>query len=290
MRRLSACVLIALLATSPSWGWWETGHRVVARLAAARLTPAARTRVARILNVPDTVDAVTGGLADASIWADEVKKSNATASWHFIDLAIQDKRADIAERCPDDNCLPAKIQLFTAQLKEHPANPQWTELDALRFLVHFIGDGHQPLHAATDSDEGGNCEKLAAPFETAKNLHALWDGGIIRSMDTDDVHLAADLNNEIDRMNEHHRRRLMAGSVSDWIWESHELALHDIYYKLHVPVEGPGFPHGCETAPADIRNFTLAVDPAYVAAMTPVVRLQLIKGGLRLARVLNETL
>src|SRR5579884_3224991 len=102
-RRAAALLLATLLASFPGFGWWETGHRTVARIAAAHLTPAARARIAPILNVPDTPKAIADALAVASTWADETKNQTHTGSWHYIDLAIQDTPADIPRRCHHDN-------------------------------------------------------------------------------------------------------------------------------------------------------------------------------------------
>lgn len=149
-----------LLFATPVYGWWETGHRTVARLAAAQLTPAARTRVAQILQVPDTPEAVADALAVASTWADETKAQTKTGSWHYIDLVLQDNKSDIPVRCQDSNCITARIHLFAAQLSSRAANAPISEGDALRYLVHFVGDLHQPLHAVSDADLGGNCERV----------------------------------------------------------------------------------------------------------------------------------
>jgi hypothetical protein len=240
--------------------------------------------------VPDSPESVGDALAEASVWADETKKETNTARWHFIDLAIQDRKTDIPLRCPDGNCLPARIQSFAAELKAHRTDPRWSELDVLRYLVHFVSEAHQPLHAATDADQGGNCEHLAEPFHQATTLHALWDGGILADMDVDDRALADRLDGKIGEMSSHEAQKLSDGTVNDWIWESHQLALSKIYFKLHIPVEHPLFPATCEQAPAEIQDLKLAVDPVYVDAMKPVMESQLIKAGLRLARLLNEAL
>ena len=92
-------LLSSFLIPSQANCWWETGHEVVARLAAARLSPAAQTRVAKLLGVADTKEAVADALAQASVWADTIKKDQPqTASWHFIDIALQD---------PDQPCRDA---------------------------------------------------------------------------------------------------------------------------------------------------------------------------------------
>ena len=153
---LTTCFLINLSAQA----WWENGHRTTARLASFYLTPASRTRLAAILGVPDTPEAVADALALASTWPDEIKKDRPeTAPWHYIDLALQDRKSQIPARCPDQNCVTARIDLFEAQLiKDKSAPDPAADLDALRFLVHFVGDLHQPLHAGSDADLGGNCE------------------------------------------------------------------------------------------------------------------------------------
>src|SRR5438067_507640 len=104
-----------LSAPTCLFSWWETGHQVVTRIAAGHLTPTARTRVARILDVPDTTQAVADALARASIWADAVKKETGTGEWHYINLTLQDRKSDIPARCKDDNCAPARVRLFAAQ-------------------------------------------------------------------------------------------------------------------------------------------------------------------------------
>jgi hypothetical protein len=290
LRALCALLVAYSLITIPAFGWWETGHQIVARIAAAHLAPAARTRIARILDVPDTPDAIADALAAASTWADETKSSTHTGDWHFIDLTLQDEKTDIPKRCPDDNCAPARIRIFAAELRSHQLDQRWSELDELRYLVHFVGDIHQPLHDVTDADEGGNCELLATPIHQAKNLHALWDGGIIADMGLDDRALAGSLQTAILAMSGTERERLSAGRVNDWTWESHELALRDIYKRLHIPEEPPLFPKSCADAPAAIVNFKPEVDAAYLDEMKPVVREQLIKAGLRLAKLLNESM
>lgn len=298
MRRYLTLLLSCWLCwTMPAYGWWETGHQVVARIAAAHLTPAARIRLARILDVSDTPDAVSSALAKASTWADETKNQTGTGAWHYIDLTLQDSEADIGKRCPQNNCAPARIRLFAAQLSSRStasaastSESRWSELDALRFLVHFVGDIEQPLHAISDADEGGNCEQLEPPLGKAKNLHALWDGEIVNEINADDQALAADLERELDALSAQQQHEMAAGNPDSWAWESHEIAKKDIYYKLHIPVEAPVFPKTCGEAPSEITEFHPRIDALYIDNMKSVVRLQLERGGLRLAKILNESL
>ena len=279
-----------VLIGSPAYSWWEVGHQTVARLAAVHLTPAARTRIARILSVPDSPASIAEAMAVASTWADETKAQTGTGNWHFIDLALQDTRADIPARCKNDDCAPARIRLFAAELRSHLPGSQWSELDALRYVIHLVGDIHQPLHDISDADLGGNCEQLSPAFGQAKNVHALWDGGMIGAMDTDSKKLAASLETDVKAMSEADRDALAAGDQDDWVWQSHQLAIEKVYGKLHVPAEPVAFPKSCSEAPAEVTGFKPVVDGSYVSAMKPVVRDQLTRAGLRLARLLNESL
>jgi S1/P1 Nuclease len=290
MRRLSILLISMGLLSRPGFPWWGTGHQTVARIAASHLTPAARTRVARILGVPDTLESVAESLARCSTWADDTKAETKTGDWHFIDLTLQDTRADIPSRCAEQNCAPARIRLFATQLSSQAADSKWSELDALRYLVHLVGDIHQPLHAISDADLGGNCERLDPPFNQAKNLHALWDGEIVNEILPNDQALAADLEKGIQALGGEQLKALAQGTQDDWTWESHELAMKNIYYKLHVPLERPIFPKNCDEAPAEITAFKPQIDRLYVDTMKPLVREQLTKAGLRLARLLNESL
>ena len=289
LRSLSAVLTASLLLPPAACPWWETGHRTIARIAAAHLTPAARTRIARILAIDDTPESVASALAQASTWADDTKNQNNTGSWHYIDLTQQDHKTDIPERCQHDNCAPARIRIFAAQLSSRTAADRWSERDALRFVIHLVGDVHQPLHAISDADLGGNCELLDPPLGKARNLHALWDGEIIDEMDTNDSSLALTLETEIANLGSR-ARELARGNPDDWVWESHELAEKEIYRKLQIPVEPVEFPTRCQDAPPEITSLALHIQNTYDDEMRPVVRRQLIKAGLRLARLLNETL
>ncbi|MGA8026518.1 MAG: S1/P1 nuclease [Bryobacteraceae bacterium] len=283
----SLLLTYCLLSPFSAYGWWETGHQAVARIAAAHLTPAVRARIATLLGVPNTTETVADGLAKASTWADETKNETNTGAWHYIDLTLQDRKSDIPERCKDDNCAPARIRLFAAQLSSGTPNPPWSELDALRFVIHLVGDVHQPLHTISDADLGGNCELLDPPVGQAKNVHSLWDGEIVNEMEADSKTLAAHLEQDIPIQE---IRRLSQGNQNDWVWESHELAEADIYRPLRIPTEPVMFPASCKDAPQAITDLKLHIGSAYVSEMKPVVGSQILKAGLRLARLLNESL
>jgi hypothetical protein len=289
-RRPFLIFILMLTLAAPSPAWWEVGHRTVGRIAAQRLTPKARARVATLLGVPDTTASVADAMAAASTWADEIKATTNTGAWHFIDFTLQDKKSNFAARCANDDCVTARIRLFRDQLAGHRKDPKWTDAEALKFLIHFVGDVHQPLHASSDADQGGNCELLNPSIDTTRNLHALWDGGIIKEITDDDKALASQLNTTASALSRRQQKRLAKGDEVTWAWQSHEVAQRVIYKRLSIPVEAEVFPANCKAAPADIQSFKAVVDRAYRTDMQPVIREQLTRAGMRLAALLNKAL
>jgi hypothetical protein len=291
-RSLSIFSVLLLLLPIQAQCWWEEGHQVIARIAVRHLTPGALARVAEILEVENTPESVADAMAAASLWADEVKKDTGTGAWHFLDLTLQDSRANIAERCPDNDCISARIGIFAAQLKaaDPDADSAWSDQDALRFLIHLVGDLHQPLHAISNADQGGNCELLEEPVDEARNLHGVWDGPLVSRMGADDTLLAAQLDSEIATLSDYQRADFSSGDPDDWAWESHRLAIVNIYKRLRIPKQDIAFPDSCAQAPEEIRELHIQTDEDYLAAMQPMVRDQLKKAGLRLAKLLNEIL
>ena len=196
------------------------------------------------------------------------------------------------ERCQNDDCVTARIRQFAAQLsaKEKPTDSHWSDLDALRFVVHFVGDVQQPLHDSSDADLGGNCELLNPAVDQANNVHALWDGPLVDRNGADDKAITAELETQIAGMSGQSQKMWAAGSADDWAWEAHRLARPDVYRRLHIPLEEITFPASCTDAPEDITTRKIEIYATYIDEMMPVVRHQLIKGGLRLAKLLNESL
>jgi hypothetical protein len=276
-----------LLFSLPGLGWSGAGHRSIARLAAARLAPAAQARVAVLLGVKNTPGDVADAIAAASTWADDIKAQNHTARWHFINLALRDTREDLPRRCADGNCVTARIEFYEREIASGPHASRVQDVNALKYLIHLAGDVHQPLHAISDADQGGNCEQIDG-FGDAQNLHALWDVSLVRAIGVSDISLARELNVYITRLRPDVVDDWSNGNPQAWAWESHEIAQTVVYGRLHIPVEPVFFPKSCEDAPSEIRHFRPAVDSLYIGDMKPVVRDQLAKAALRLAAVLNK--
>lgn len=168
----TAALLIALNFSSPAHAWGAEGHRLIADLADSQLTPAARSEVARLLGAEPGAT-----MASVSTWADEIR-SRDTASWHYVNPPPGDCSYDRARDCDDGHCAVEALNKEVAVLKSKA--PDAERLAALKWVIHLIGDIHQPLHAGFKGDKGGNLYQVQA-FGRGTNLHSLWDGVLIRN-------------------------------------------------------------------------------------------------------------
>src|SRR5438270_13254518 len=176
MRKFSALMILA--GFLPVFGWGPEGHNLVARLAEPRLTAAARARVAEILGPG-------APLASVSSWPDQIRRARPeTGPWHYVDIPIDQPHLDLARDCANHDCVIAKIEEFEKALSD-PATAPEMRREALMFIVHFIGDMHQPLHCATNHDKGGN-DVMTDFFGKPMNLHSVWDSGLLGRMGGED--------------------------------------------------------------------------------------------------------
>ena len=260
MRRL---VAIAMLCGSlPAFGWGPEGHNLVARLAAAHLTPAAAARVAEILGPGITMQSI-------SSWPDQIRRDRAaTGPWHYIDIPIDKPHLDMARDCPKGDCVITRIEEFRKVVVDPAATPVQRK-EALMFIVHFVGDMHQPLHCSDNKDKGGNDVKLDL-FGRPTNLHSAWDSGLLGRAGQEDA-LFAQYSREL---TDKRAKKLGKGTVEEWAEQSHKTAQKVVYGKL--PKAAAGTP--------------VKVDAAYERAAAPVIRDQIEKAGARLAALLNATL
>ncbi len=164
-----ALVLSAYCATS--WAWGSEAHQLVARIAQDKLTTTAQQEVQKLLDLE-----LGSTLQSISTWADETRNP-ATAAWHYVNLPKGDCNYVPERDCPDGKCVVEAINRQIGVLKTD-ADPL-RRLHALKYVVHLIGDVHQPLHAGWGEDRGGNSYQLQA-FMRGSNLHAFWDSGMIR--------------------------------------------------------------------------------------------------------------
>jgi hypothetical protein len=153
------------MSTSAS-AWGADGHHAVADLAASRLTTQAAAEVARLLALePGST------LASISTWPDDVRALT-TAKWHYVNFEAGDCHYDEAKHCPGGQCVVGAIEKQANILSSAAADVE--RLKALKYMVHFLADIHQPLHAGYAHDRGGNSFQLRWHGHGTK-LHALWD-------------------------------------------------------------------------------------------------------------------
>ena len=293
----AARVLTLLLLAAPSWSWGSVGHRIIAIIAEQRVSPVVREKIRAIL-----VDGKYS-LADISNCADRLRSADqrpededcrmlagvvppVNATWHYIQIPVPTKAKKLQPFCPQDNCVTARIASFAETLRDSkdPAEQR----QALLFLVHLVGDIHQPLHVVNRAcDMGGNSERvnfyIAGKKLAHENLHTVWD--------TDELDL---LMADYKVTDEHGIADAMAASISsidaaDWAsatpeimaWESYRIAIGAVY---------PAVPYqnfcGTRGSPAMDTNLSLS----YEEDGSKVVQRQLMKAGVRLAAILDLAL
>jgi S1/P1 Nuclease len=308
-------VLLALCALGfvPSaHAWGCKGHETIALIAEQHLSAHARAMAIQILEAAPIDPALRrfcgnqalGPFADSSTWADDVRPARPeTYDWHFIDIPLGAKNANLEQYCPPDGCVTKAILAQLAVLRDPRATPAQRG-DALRFVIHFVGDLHQPLHATTNDDEGGNCVPLAyygeAPQETnpqaesyRPNLHGIWDTDILErwSGGKTPEQVATELQMQFAAK----FPGWLAGKtdVWAWAWESKEAAKSIVYGKLPVKIAIER-PTPVKTCADDnhIANRMLAlhetIGDSYQSAAALVVEQRLTLAGGHLAAILNS--
>src|SRR5215470_8378703 len=176
---LALALATNFVQTRPALAWGDEGHEVVALIAQSFLDTNALKRVNALL-AADTDSLTAHDIASAATWADKFRDSNRngarqkTSQWHFVDIEITAPDLDaacfnhpqipsgtVAANGPAADCVVDKINEFAAELA-NPATDAEEQIVALKFLLHFVGDLHQPLHASDDHDRGGNDKKVSA--------------------------------------------------------------------------------------------------------------------------------
>jgi hypothetical protein len=255
-------LVAGLLVAGAASAWGPHGHQVVAEVAARELNPTARGEVERLLG-----DRAGNAMREASTWADEIRSDERwrhTGSWHYLNFERGDCSYDAKQNCRDGNCVVGAIEREARILADRKASKA-KRANALRFVIHFVGDVHQPLHAGLGRDRGGNDVQIRYGREGG-NLHGFWDQDIIRAyrgklavMPHADDLLARD------------------GAAGDWRWRDRSPI---VWAEASCAiVQRPDF------YPARGN-----IDNRYVQRFAPVVDDQLEAAGHRLAALLNHIL
>jgi hypothetical protein len=260
------------VSTERVQAWGGQGHRLVALLAAERLTPLARRNVTWLLG-PET-------LADVSSWADQYLVGNyQTFYWHFVNIPPEATSYDRDRDCPRQpgvgadtrgdrwrDCAVDRI-LYNRERLADTTLDRSDRAIALKFLVHFVGDLHQPFHALGVGHGGNDIPVSVFGSDTCGNypcnLHGVWDGGLIAHRALADARFLPLLR---DRIAKNRWEARPAGTPAEWAMQSHDLGKAAL-----LP------PHG-------------RVDEPYYRAQIPIVEQRLALAGLRLAALLNEVL
>ena len=240
-----------LLVPCTAFAWGPTGHRVIGAIAENHLSPNALKAVHQILG--------DESLAMAATWMDEIRSDRAydyTRDWHWVTIPDGSTYA-LADKNPDGDAVEA-IERMIVALKSDTLSPA-RKVFCLKVLVHLVGDLHQPLHVGRGDDKGGNSFQVQW-FHKGSNLHRVWDSGLI-----DEEGLSySELSAALDHADKQRVQQLVRGTVADWAQEDLEFR-----QRIYPPEKG-----------ADLGY-------EYKYTNWPLVEDQLLKGGIRLAGLLN---
>lgn len=283
--RFTLSALMAIATASFSAGalaWGPEGHAIVADIATLHLTPQALAQVHELLALENF-----HGLDQVASWPDAIRHEQPeTGPWHYVDIPLASNHYDPVRDCLDGDCVVSRIPDFVRILADRSASPQ-QRLRALKFVVHFVGDIHQPLHDEDDHDKGGN-EVPVVFYGHPTNLHAIWDGAILEKA----LHLRLGPNYSFDHAAVWSAaRRLDAGITPQQRarWAPADLSKNLLLQSVHWAEQSHALAR--KVAYRDLPAHPAAGwSKAYQAKAWPVVERQLQRAGIRLAAVLNSTL
>jgi hypothetical protein len=281
-----AAAVICAAAPSAALAWGYEGHEIIADIARGYLTRTVRSKVDAMLAADSDNTLTAHDMAEEATWADRWRSAGhrETASWHFTDEELD--HPDLTGACfgfpappslasqgPAQDCLVDKVEAFSKELGT-PSTPAAERLAALKYLLHFVGDLHQPLHASENHDRGGNCVLLSLGGPRSVNLHSYWDTTVVQALGDDPSVVGASL---AARITPAQRMSWERGDVRAWQADSYAVAKASVYTIRSRP--------GCDR---DQSPISLPADYANAARATAAVQLQ--KAGVRLALVLNRAL
>ncbi|MEK6280797.1 MAG: S1/P1 nuclease [Acidobacteriota bacterium] len=266
---LSLSIIAFLPARSAAWG--AKGHQTIARIAMDRLSKNARQSVAGLLNPGETLETV-------STWADLMKlKRKDTTTWHFVEISLKYGDYDRSRDCKKGTCIIDAIENQIGILK-NTRNGTVERADALKYLVHLIGDLHQPFHVTTNEDPpdaGASRVRVTFLNGPPTSLRKVWDDDLInytlKRSNLSVAQYAAELGGR-GRMTQSGYTSTQ-GSVRDWALETHRLAWRAYYL-------GKDFMY--------VNPTTWPIDETYYKQNRAVAENQLFLAGIRLAKTLND--
>ena len=273
---LALFALAASFVATPASAYWEYGHQTVATIAYKNAKPETRRAIDRLLrqqNLLETPTCPAKTLEEASVWADCIKPLGArfsyASNWHYQNVNIC-KPFTLKGNCPDGNCVSAQIERGVKLLQDKDV-PVREKVMALAFLTHFVGDLHQPLHAGDKGDLGGNRARTDYGIYGPErlNLHSIMDGLLAERAITTPPPIVKLYSAE-------ERAAESAGTVEDWSrenWQASHMAYEAAFdgdpCRADLPARGK-------------------LDAADIEKLVPMMQAQIKRGGLRLARLLDE--
>lgn len=254
-RFLKPLIAFCLVITLASWG--VTGHRTIGKIAEKHLSPKAAAAVADLLG--------TQSMADVSTYADQVRLQEQykyTAPWHYINMPSGLNESDFKEAVLQQQ----KENVYSALIKckndlTDTAKSREDKIFALKFIIHMVGDLHQPMHVSRSEDQGGNKIKVTFLGKPG-NLHGLWDSGLPEHEGLSYEQLAE----KVDHATPKQIRAWQRDDMIKWLYESYQVS-EQLYADA---VKTPDF------------------DEPYYQAHIPVFEDRMERAGIRLAGVLNE--
>lgn len=314
---VSVVVLIALLSPRRSWAWGCTGHEVVALVALDRLPPQTRAALEHVLanearSYPGRYcsDIDLPAAAHFASWADDYRSQHKeTAEWHYWDIPLEKTSAEPGDYC-DNGCVVRAIYDQLAIMKDASKSHE-QRIEALFFVIHFVGDVHQPLHDEDNEDRGGNCvpiDFLGKHSEPRKqpngqpsanyspNLHSIWDTDLVENIggvstrDRQKVTAFAEL------LNRKYARKANSWKKQtdpiQWALESHDSA-RVIYHSLPTPIAPVHYTRqvadcGENNTSANYAALHEAANTQYIKAERSIVESRLAAAGVRLAAILTQ--
>jgi hypothetical protein len=257
----NSVLAIALLSFNFGYSWGTTGHRVIAEIAENHLSGKSKRSLKKIIGDQK--------LAYWATWPDNIKSDTTgvwkpTERWHYVNVNPQSNVKQFTDslQAQKGTNMYTQIKVLSNQLKDKKTSAQDREI-ALRFLIHLVGDAAQPMHVGRFEDLGGNRVKLSY-FGSTTNLHSLWDSKMVDF----EKYSYTEYARVLDVKSKEEVKTIQLGTLEDWLYDS-QIAANRIY---------------ANTKPDSNYSYD------YNYKFQPMVERQLLYGGLRLAKILNEVL
>lgn len=287
MKNFSKLILttfIILFSASQAFSWGQTGHRVVGQIAENHLSPAARTKLKSIMN--------SESLARASTWPDEIRSDESRADqntimfWHFVTIP-DGQTYEASTKNPKGDAVVAIGKMIEVLKSAKTSRDE--KRDAIRWLTHLVGDIHQPLHVGNEKDRGGNLCKVRWD-DHVTNLHSLADDEVIERVGLSFTEWVGFL----DTKDSKKIKEIQKNNLPDWIAESQSLRSEFYRDAQALIIKDPSY---CAKQPDATVADEKALDYSspksryrFVFLMRPLIERRLLEGGLRLAKILNQSL